>query len=136
MPISVCQESAQAVFSHTVQVVISQGHICLPRFLCQALDCSFKPSSEPKKGFLCWPKRQLPWKLLSRSFFPICPCMLFLFPDLLQGAVLSNSECVVVAAEISSYLRQLGNILQQSCLSPSQHRNGRNQHCQGKCCPS
>lgn len=72
MPISVCQESVQDVFSHTVQVVTRQRHISVFQGLfCQAFGSSFKPSSESRRGFLCWPKRQLPLKLLIFPHLPL-----------------------------------------------------------------
>lgn len=130
MPISVCQESVQDVFSHTVQVVI-RGISLSPRSLCQALGASFKPSSESGRGFV-WPKRQLP---LKSVIFHCLPLRVVPAPVLLQRSLLSSTERVVLCGGWDILVwrdSQSGNILRQSRLSSSQYRNRRRQPCRGK----
>lgn len=47
------------------------AYLHLPRSLCQVLGSSFKPFSESRRGFLCWPERWLPLKLLTLLHLPL-----------------------------------------------------------------
>lgn len=72
MPISVCQESVQHVFNHTLQVVNRQRHISISQGLfLKHLLLRLNHLLSPAEVFFAWPKRQLPLQLLILPRLPL-----------------------------------------------------------------
>lgn len=94
MPISICQESVQDVFSHTVQVVIRQRHSSVSQGLfVKHLVFHFNNFLSPEEVSFAGQKRELPLKLL------ILPCLPLHIPIPCATAACSSIEhraCSVV----------------------------------------
>lgn len=94
MPISVCQESIQDVFNHAVQVVTRQRHISVFQGLfVKHLHLHLKHLLSPEEVFFAGLRGSY---LKNCSFFPVCPCMLFLSPVPPPHAIPSSTAQVLL----------------------------------------